>query len=60
MRWYAQVNDSPVDYDVEEEEPDTEPSNIDAMIQELGEVRGSLAPLGFVEYAMAATFVRMC
>ena len=71
-RWYTQVNDSPVDYwvdgedyDVEEEIPlpsgsVVDPSNIFAMIEELGEVTHYPAPLGFVEHAMAATFVRMC
>jgi hypothetical protein len=56
-RWYTAVNDSPVDFDLEEE-VEAEPANIDAMIEELNEVGGTLVPpLGFVQYAITATFI---
>ena len=55
-RWYTAVNDSPVDFDLEGVE--AEPANIDAMIEELNEVGGTLVPpLGFVQYAITATFI---
>ena len=55
-RWYTAVNDSPVDFDIEGVE--AEPANIDAMIEELNEVGGTLVPpLGFVQYAITATFI---
>ena len=57
-RWYTIVNDNPVDFGLEEEEP--EPTDIEAMIEELTWARGYLVPpLGFVEYAITATFVSM-
>ena len=59
-RWFTKVDDSPVDFDVEEGEPEPEPCNIDTMIEELNEMDGYLIPPpGFVECAIAATFVRM-
>ena len=55
-RWFSAVNDSPVDFDLEEE--GAELTDIDAMIEELNKVGGTLVPpLGFVEYAITATFV---
>ena len=57
-RWYTRVNDNPIDFGLEEEEP--EPTDIEAMIEELTWARGYLVPpLGFVEYAITATFVSM-
>ena len=55
-RWYTAVNHSPVDFDLEEEE--TELTDIDAMIEELNNMGGTLVPLqGFVQYAITATFI---
>jgi hypothetical protein len=57
-RWYTAVNESLVDFDLEEEE--TELTDIDAMIEELNKVGGTLVPpLGFVECAITATFFSM-
>ena len=54
-RWHTAVNDSPVDFDLEGE---AEPTDVDAMIEELNEVGGTLVPpLGFVQYAITATFI---
>ena len=62
-RWHTQVNEVPVDYDPSYD-PEREiqvlpsgsdtivdPSNINAMIEELDEVTHYPAPLGFVEFA---------
>ena len=54
-RWYTAVNDSPVDFDLEGE---AEPTDVDAMIEELNNMGGTLVPLqGFVQYAITATFI---
>jgi len=58
-RWFTKVDDNPVDFDVEEGQPQPEPCSIDTMIAELDEVDGYLIPplVGFVECAITATFV---
>ena len=59
-RWFTKVDDNPVDFDVEEGQPQPEPCSIDTMIAELDEVDGYLIPPpGFVECAITATFVRV-
>ena len=56
-RWYTEVNGDAVDFDVDDE---TEPSNIDAMIEELEGVYPvyEAPPPGFVVFPITATFVR--
>jgi hypothetical protein len=58
FRWYTRVNDNPVDFGVGLEEEEPEPTDIDAMIEELTRAGGYLVPpRGYVENAITATFV---